>query len=156
MRQKVDKYTTDKCLFDCDVTIRWQRGGGMNNRQRSLWLKWDKGEPNIQKWDKYAIEKHIFDEGETKRQSPEIAAEWQICIEGCWLLVTKVSTAQLHIHKYKLKSCTNLQLPACCLFIYLQKTEGKILPRAQQIQGLSSFAFVCVSVWNHCLHCTGD
>ena len=33
--------------------------------------------------------------------------------------VTKVSAAQLHIHKYKVKSCTNLQLPACCLFIYL-------------------------------------
>ena len=61
-------------------------------------------------------------------------------------LVTKVSAAQLHIHKYKLKSCTNLQLPACCSFIHLQKSEGKILPRAQQIQGLSSFAFVCVSV----------
>ena len=42
-------------------------------------------------------------------------------------LVTKVSKAQLHIHKYKLKSCTNLQFPACCLFIYLQKTEGKTL-----------------------------
>ena len=60
--------------------------------------------------------------------------------------VTKVSAAQLHIHKYKLKSCTNLQLPACCSFIHLQKSEGKILPRAQQIQGLSSFAFVCVCV----------
>ena len=59
-------------------------------------------------------------------------------------MVTKVSAAQLHIHKYKLKSCTNLPLPAC-LFIY-KKTEGKILPRAQQIQGLSSFAFVCVCV----------
>ena len=30
MRQKVDKYTTDKCLFDCDNKV--SKGEGMNNK----------------------------------------------------------------------------------------------------------------------------
>ena len=41
--------------------------------------------------------------------------------------VTKVSAAQLHIHKYKLKSCTNLQLPACCLLRIQLKLNTALL-----------------------------
>ena len=61
--------------------------------------------------------------------------------------VTKVSAAQLHIHKY-IEIMYKFAI-TCLLLVYLfiyKKTEGKMLPRAQQIQGLSSFAFVCVCV----------
>ena len=56
--------------------------------------------------------------------------------------VTKVSAAQLHIHKYKVKSCTNFYMFTCLLLVYLFTKKLK----EKYCQGLSSFAFVCVCV----------
>ena len=44
MRQKVDKYTTDKCLFDCDNKVT--KGGGEQQTKITM-MKLRQREPNI-------------------------------------------------------------------------------------------------------------
>ena len=68
MRQKVDKYTTDKCLFDCDNKVT---KGGEDEQQTKITMM--KVRQKEAKYIIYNIKCAI--EGETKRQSPEIAAE---------------------------------------------------------------------------------